>query len=306
MKATRCARRTRLPRMIDASRIALVGVDWGTTNLRAFALDGEGAVLDRRADDRGAAGLSPDRFAAVLEELAGDWRADGAPVLVCGMAGARGGWIEAPYVEAPAALADLIAHLTEAAPGVRIVPGVCKRADGRLMDVMRGEETQVLGALIDGVAVCPGTHSKWVRLQAGRITDLRTVMTGELFAVLRAHSILGRNMTEGPFDAAAFDEGVDRGLADPALTAALFSVRTAGLDGRLAPSAAPDYLSGLLIGAEIAGAGGGFEGPVHLIGAPALNDRYGRALSRAGRASTAIDPEAAVTRGLWCLWKDTA
>ena len=109
-----------------------------------------------------------------------------------------------------------------------------------------------------------------------------------------------------PFDPAAFDEGVDRGLADPALTAALFSVRTAGLDGRLAPSAAPDHLSGLLIGAEIAGAGGGFAGPVHLIGAPALNDRYGRALTRAGRASTPVDPEAAVTRGLWRLWKETA
>jgi 2-dehydro-3-deoxygalactonokinase len=292
--------------MIDTSRIALVGVDWGSTNLRAFALDGEGAVLDRRADGRGAAGLSPDAFAAVLDDVVRDWRADSAPVLICGMAGARGGWVEAPYVETPAALADLTPHLTGAAPGVRITPGVCKRADGRLIDVMRGEEVQVLGALTDGVAVCPGTHSKWVRMEGGRITDLRTVMTGELFAVLRAHSILGRSMTEGPFDPAAFDEGVDRGLADPALTAALFSVRTAGLDGRLAPSAAPDYLSGLLIGAEIAGAGGGFAGPVHLIGAPALNDRYGRALTRAGRASTPVDPEAAVTRGLWRLWKETA
>ncbi len=292
--------------MIDASRIALVGVDWGTTNLRAFALDGEGAVLDRRADDRGAAGLSPDRFAVVLDDAVGDWRSSGAPVLVCGMAGARGGWVEAPYVETPAALADLTTHLTEAMPGVRIVPGVCKREDGRLIDVMRGEEMQVLGALTDGVAVCPGTHSKWVRLHGGRITDLRTVMTGELFAVLRAHSILGRSMTVGPFDPAAFDEGVDRGLGDPALSAALFSVRTAGLDGRLAPSAAPDYLSGLLIGAEISGAGGAFAGPVHLIGAPVLNDRYGRAMARAGRASTPIDPEAAVTRGLWRLWKDAA
>jgi 2-dehydro-3-deoxygalactonokinase len=292
--------------MTATSRIALIVVDWGTTNLRAFALDGQGAVLDRRADARGAAGLSPDGFAAVLNEVAGDWRADGAPVLVCGMAGARGGWVEAPYVDTPAALADLAAHLTEAAPGVRIVPGVCKRENGRLLDVMRGEETQVLGALTDGVAVCPGTHSKWVRMEGGRITDLRTVMTGELFAVLRAHSILGRDMTEGPFDPDAFDQGVDRGLAEPALSAALFSVRTAGLDGRLAPRAAPDYLSGLLIGAEIAGAGGGFAGPVTLIGAPALNDRYARALGRAGRAPTPIDPEAAVTRGLWSLWKETA
>ena len=245
-------------------------------------------------------------FAAVLDEVVGDWRAGGAPVLVCGMAGARGGWVEAPYVQTPAALADLGAHLIEAAPGVRILPGVCKRQDGRLMDVMRGEEVQVFGALTDGVAVCPGTHSKWVRMAGGRITDLRTAMTGELFAVLRAHSILGRSMTEGPFDPEAFDAGVDRGLGDPALTAALFSVRTAELDGRLAPGAAPDYLSGLLIGSEIAGAGGGFEGPVHLIGAPALNDRYNRALGRAGRTSTPVDPEAAVTRGLWRLWKETA
>jgi 2-dehydro-3-deoxygalactonokinase len=292
--------------MSERSAIALVGVDWGSTNLRAFALGADGAVLDRRTDDRGAPRRSPRRFAAVLDEVLGDWRADGAPVLVCGMAGARGGWVEAPYVETPAALADLTARLTVAAPGVRIVPGVCKRENGRLIDVMRGEETQVLGALTDGVAVCPGTHSKWVRVEGGRIIDLRTVMTGELFAVLRAHSILGRSMTEGPFDPAAFDEGVDRGLDDPDLSAALFSVRTAGLDGRLAPSAAPDYLSGLLIGAEIAGAGGGFAGPVHLIGAPALNDRYGRALARAGHASTPVDPEAAVTRGLWRLWKETA
>ncbi|MEH6663857.1 MAG: 2-dehydro-3-deoxygalactonokinase [Brevundimonas sp.] len=292
--------------MIDTSRIALVGVDWGTTNLRAFAMDGEGAVLARRADDRGAAGLSPDRFAAVLDKVAGDWRASGAPVLVCGMAGARGGWVEAPYAETPAALADLATHMIEAAPGVRIVPGVCERQDGRLIDVMRGEEVQALGALSDGVAVCPGTHSKWVRVAGGRIVDLRTVMTGELFAVLRAHSILGRSMSDGPFAPDAFDEGVDRGLADPAVTAALFSVRTAALDGRLAPGAAPDYLSGLLIGAEIGGARDGFEGAVHLIGAPALNDRYGRALARAGRASTPVDPETAVTRGLWLLWKATA
>ena len=292
--------------MSQRTAIALGGVDWGSTNLRAFAMDGEGAVLDRRADDRGAAGLSPDRLAAVLDEVAGDWRADGAPVLICGMAGARGGWVEAPYVETPAALADLGMQLTGAAPGVRIVPGVCKRRDGRLLDVMRGEETQVFGALADGVVVCPGTHSKWVRVEGGRITDLRTAMTGELFAVLRTHSILGRSMTEGAFDPEAFDAGVDRGLGDPALTATLFSVRTAELDGRLAPGAAPDYLSGLLIGSEIAGAGGGFEGPVHLIGAPALNHRYGRALRRAGRASTPVDPEAAVTRGLWRLWKETA
>jgi 2-dehydro-3-deoxygalactonokinase len=292
--------------MNDASRIALVGVDWGTTNLRAFALGGEGAVLDRRPDDRGAAGLSRDGFAAVLNEVVGDWRAGGAPVLICGMAGARGGWLEAPYVETPAALLDLVSKLTDVAPGVRIVPGVCKREAGRLIDVMRGEEVQALGALTDGVAVCPGTHSKWVRIQDGRITDLRTVMTGELFAVLRAHSILGRTMTDGPFDSSAFDEGVERGLGDPALTAALFSVRTAGLDGRLAPSAAPDYLSGLLIGAEIAGAGSRFSGALHLIGAPALNARYGRAMARAGRRSTPIDPEAAVTRGLWRLWKETA
>lgn len=290
--------------MIDASRIALVGIDWGTTNLRAFALGGEGAVLARRADARGAAGLGPDQFESVLDEVTGDWRSDGAPVLVCGMAGARGGWVEAPYVETPAALADLASRLIETAPGVRIVPGVCKRENGRLMDVMRGEETQALGALTDGVAACPGTHSKWVSVEGGRITDLRTVMTGELFALLRTHSILGRTMTEGPFDPAAFDEGVDRGLGDPALTAILFSVRTAGLDARLAPEAAADYLSGLLIGAEIAGVGGMFDGAVHLIGAPALTERYGRALARAGRESTPVDPDAAVARGLWRLWKE--
>ncbi len=165
---------------------------------------------------------------------------------------------------------------------------------------MRGEEVQLLGAgLADGLVILPGTHSKWVRLEGGAIAGFRTFMTGELFAVLKEHSLLGRLMAEGPEDEAAFAAGVDRALADPALTALLFGVRTEGLFGRIAPSALPDYLSGLLIGAEIAAGARAASSPLTIVAAGALAERYARALALAGRgAPRIIDGEAAAVAGL--------
>ena len=281
----------------------LIGIDWGGTHVRALALDESGAVSAHRDAAHGALDLKPEAFAGVLERLVGDWRTEGAPVLICGMAGSRRGWTEAPYAPAPASAEDLARTLTEVEPGVFIVPGVCTQSEQGLTDIMRGEETQSLGAG-EGVftAVCPGTHSKWVRVQDGRITDFTTYMTGELYAVLKRHSLLGEGMSEAPFDAEAFDDGARRGLQDGRITRALFSVRVGWIDGRL-KSGAADYLSGLLIGSEIADAAQA-DAPLRLIGAPGLSRRYVRALSLAGVVpAQTIDAQAAVAAGLMRIWR---
>lgn len=281
---------------------SLIGVDWGGTHVRALALDADGAVLARRNSPKGALDLKPAAFPGVLSNLIDDWRTDHPPVLICGMAGSRQGWAEAPYVEAPASTADLACRLTPVGPDIFIVPGVCIRSEHGLIDIMRSEETQSLGAGEgDFTAICPGTHSKWVTVRDGRIVDFITYMTGELYAVLRRHSLLGEGMADAPFDMAAFDAGVRRGLDDDRVTRALFSVRTGWIDGRL-KSGGADYLSGLLIGSEVAEAASR-PGLLRIIGAPDLADRYGRALSLAGADRIErIDAETAVATGLTQIW----
>lgn len=283
---------------------ALIGVDWGTSNLRVMRIAEGGAVLDSRADPRGAGGLAPDRFRGVLDEVAGDWLNDGLPVLVSGMAGAQGRWREMAYLPCPASVADLATAVAspDDAPHVCIAPGVAAYRDGRLNDVMRGEETQVVGlnAPDNAVVVAPGTHSKWIHTAAGRIADFRTFMTGELFAAVRQATILGADMGEPGADDAAFADGVRRALADPAITAALFSLRIEGLAGRLSAAASADYLSGLLIGAEVAAQIDANHRPVILIGAEDLSRRYAAALALGGFDDVAIaDGAAATARGLW-------
>jgi 2-dehydro-3-deoxygalactonokinase len=282
----------------------LIGVDWGTSNLRVMRIADGGAVLDSRSDPRGAGGLSPDQFRPVLEQVAGDWLTDGLPVMVGGMAGARGKWREMAYAPCPAGIAELARAVErpDDAPFVALVPGVAAYRDGRLHDVMRGEETQVMGldAPADAVVVAPGTHSKWIETQAGRIVDFRTFMTGELFAAIRKGTILGGGMGEPGVDDGAFADGVRRALADPAITAALFSVRIESLAGRLPATAAADYLSGLLIGAEVAAQSGMAARPVVLIGAEALCRRYAAALALGGFPDVrTADGAAATAQGLW-------
>ena len=282
----------------------LIGVDWGTSNLRVMRIAEGGAVLDNRSDPRGAGGLAPDQFHDVLQEVAGDWLIQGLPVLISGMAGARGRWREMAYLPCPAGVADLATAVAspDDAPHVCIVPGVAVFADGRLQDVVRGEETQVFGldAPDDVVVVAPGTHSKWIRTAGGRITGFRTFMTGELFAAIRTGTILGADMGDPGVDDDAFAAGVQRALRDPAVTAALFSVRVEGLAGRLSPVSSADYLSGLLIGAEVAAQIDVNHRPVILIGADALCRRYAAALALGGFHDVRIaDGAAATARGLW-------
>ena len=284
---------------------ALVGLDWGTSNLRVLRIAPGGAVLAARSDPRGAGALSPEAFPAVLSEVAGEWLDEGLPILACGMAGGRGKWREMPYLPSPSSLADMAAGLAspEGRNDVRIVPGVQRVEDGRMTDVMRGEETQVMGLELDPGRhriVAPGTHSKWIEAEPGRIVSHRTFMTGELFSAIRKGTIMGAGMGEPGVDAHSFAAGVERALNDPALTAALFSVRVESLADRLTPEAAADYLSGLLIGAEVAAQTNDISSPVMLVGAEALNTRYAAALGIAGFSDVRVaDGAEATARGLW-------
>lgn len=285
---------------------ALIALDWGTSSLRAWLLGPGGVVLESTRAPLGMMQVEGRAFAAAFDTVAGDWRARAPhlPALASGMIGAAQGWVEAAYIDCPAGAPDLGRHLV-AVPerAMFIAPGVVQRAPA---NVMRGEETQVFGALAlrpdlaDARLLLPGTHSKWVTLAQGRITGFDTWMTGELFAVLKAHSILGRfaGETVSPeVAAAAFRDGVLAAREAGRASGLYFSARARVLAGDLAPGAALDYLSGLLIGEEIAAALRPGDRPV-LIGDPALCARYRTALGHFGAAVAAEIPEAAVT-GLW-------
>lgn len=288
---------------------ALIGVDWGASRQRAFLYDAAGAVIDTREDARALLGINPGGFEAVLASLARDWAAPGEAVfMLCGMVGSRQGWAEAPYAPCPAdadAIARRMLKLETALGPIRIAPGLALETPERV-DVMRGEETQIFGAAPEGWtgwAVTPGTHSKWARLEAGQIVSFRTWMTGELFALLKTHSLLSALMAPGPEDPDAFALGALRALEDPAaLGSLIFGARAEPLLSRIQPPAIASYLSGLLIGAEVAGAAAKAEGPILLIGAPDLTRLYARALSLAGReAGMIVDGTAAAAAGLWRL-----
>ena len=290
----------------------LLALDWGTSNLRASLLGAGAQTLQTRRDARGVMAVPAGGFEAVLRELCGDWLAAHAqlPVIAGGMVGSRQGWREAPYLDLPAGPEQAAAALTIVPFGDRqlhIVPGACDRPRPGRFDVMRGEETQVWGSVIDGAGWCvlPGTHSKWVQVdEAGRVLRLRTYMTGELYALLCQHGTPGRLMVPGSSDDEAFAAGLALGAAEHAqATHALFAARTAGLLGGVAGDALPDYLSGLLIGVEIASAlaapGQNLRAaPLCLVGDEALCTRYARALGMLGVESRTALP-GATERGLW-------
>ncbi len=287
----------------------LIAVDWGTSSLRGALLDGDGAVLDEVSAPAGILSVPPGGFADVFLAHFGRWQADtGAPCLISGMAGSRQGWQEAPYCPCPAGFADIAAHLLWLEAGrIALVPGLsCE--EGGVPDVMRGEETQVFGALdllglSDAQLVLPGTHSKWVQVSGGRVTGFRTFMTGELYALLREHSILARTLPEGDgeLDADAFRRGLAHARECASLLHAAFSVRTLSLFDRLPAAARPSYLSGLVIGEELrAQTLAPRSQPVVVIGSPALAARYQLALEAQGVASATIGAQAG-WRGLWAI-----
>jgi 2-dehydro-3-deoxygalactonokinase len=285
---------------------ALVGVDWGTSSLRAARIAADGSVLEERSAQRGILTVAAGDFPQVLQETCGDWLADGTLCLVSGMAGSRQGWREAPYCACPAGFAEVAAKLAWISPGrIAIVPGLSCEARG-VPDVMRGEEVQVFGAMAllqlhEGSFVLPGTHSKWVRVQDGRIVAFATFMTGEVYALLRQHSILVRTLPPGdpPLDAAAFTRGVLHAQEAAGLLHAAFSARTLALFERMPQPSLASYLSGLVIGEELR-ARNRLPPAVVLVGHPVLTARYTLALRALGCEARSLGAEA-TWRGLWAL-----
>lgn len=290
---------------IDTNRIAWIAIDWGTSRLRAWAMSAGGTVLGEAGSDRGMAGLAPGDFEPILVALLDPWLTPGRclPVLACGMVGARQGWCEATYgpVPGPPLLARdcITAPATDPRIDVRIVPGLSQSTPP---DVMRGEETQIAGLLAsdpgyDAMVCLPGTHTKWARVAGGQVIGFQTVMTGELFALLADHSVLHHSIGTG-WDAAAFAGAVVESHGAPhTLTARLFGLRAGSLLQSLDPDAARARLSGLLIGAEIAGV----EippGPLTIIGAPDLSAAYRTALACLGHTAGLADATALTLAGL--------
>lgn len=284
-----------------------IAADWGTSNLRVWAMDRAGRVLARAESDRGMGGLDRAGYEPALLALAGGWLGPRTvPVVICGMAGSRQGWTEAPYGQvpcAPLAPGRMIRPATvEARLAVHLVPGLMQ---DRPADVMRGEETQIAGFLaqepqFDGVLCLPGTHTKWARISAGEVVSFQTFMTGELFALLSGQSVLRHGTAGGGWDEAAFAEGLDQAVARPdRLAARLFAIRAEGLLHGLGADQARARLSGLLIGAELAAARPYWLGQdVAIIGAKALGAAYGRALALQGLAARLQDGGAMTLAGL--------
>ncbi len=285
-----------------------IAVDWGTSNLRAWAM-GEGEILAHGESPKGMGKLAPAEFEAALLELVSPWLTGRTLVLACGMVGARQGWSEAKYRAVPCTPTDPAGLTTVATQDprldVRIAPGL---SQDRPADVMRGEETQLAGALalhpnFDGVFCLPGTHSKWAQVSAGEVVSFQTYMTGELFALLSTQSVLRHSLTAEGWDDAAFDEGLSEALSRPdRIAARLFSLRAEGLLHGLTAPQARSRLSGLLIGIELAGAKPYWLGQeVKLIGAEALAASYARALSTQGLKTDRLDATACTLAGLSAL-----
>lgn len=300
------------PTPVRAGRIEAgwIAVDWGSSNLRAWAMDASGKPLAEASAATGASTLAPDAFEPALLAAIGGWLGDGpgdAPtdVIVCGMAGARGAWIEAPYAAVPCPPSPANpARVPTDDPrlAVRILPGLSQVDPA---DVMRGEETQVAGLLarepgFDGIACLPGTHTKWAHVSGGEVVSFASYMTGEVFALLATQSVLRRTVAAEGWDEAAFLSGAEEGFARPdRVPARLFGLRAGALVGDLDPTVARSRLSGLLIGAELAASKAYWLGrDVVLIGAPALSRAYRGALALAGLEAREADATAMTMAGL--------
>jgi 2-dehydro-3-deoxygalactonokinase len=292
---------------------AWIAVDWGTSNLRAFAMGADGTVLAEATSDEGMGKLTHDGFEPALLRLIAPWLDGNPPVVACGMVGSRQGWCEAPYRAVPCTPLSrdelVMAPTTDPRLRVSIAPGLKQTSPA---DVMRGEETQIAGALrlmpdYDGVLCLPGTHSKWAHISAGEVVSFQTFMTGEMFALLSEASVLRHGMQGGGWDDTAFDAAVSEAISRPErLGARLFSLRAEGLIAGLSPQAARARLSGLLIGTELAAARPYWLGQrVTLIGAEKLATAYARALAAQGVAAERLNATDCTLAGLASLSPQT-
>lgn len=276
---------------------ALIGLDWGTTSLRAFLMSDKGDILDETHSNQGIMQVKREDLPNVFETIVAPWRKTSPilPALACGMIGSSQSWREAPYCACPAGASELANNLIRLDDYyLSIIPGV--DCDNPIANVMRGEETQIIGALSqqpelsdDALFLLPGTHSKWVPVKKGRIEAFQTFMTGEIYALLSQYSILGRpaqqssDQVEQTERDRAFLDGVSRAFeAKFGAGQLLFTVRSRVLNGEISPAASLDYLSGLLIGDEIRTAQHSYGSPSAIIANQSLGNRYQQALSLIG------------------------
>lgn len=287
-------------------RMALSGgfiaVDWGTTNRRAYRIDGSGACADEFEDGKGVLSVESGGFPAAVAQIRE--RLGDLPLLLAGMIGSNKGWVEAPYVRCPASVDDLARALVRPGEREAIVPGVSYVGEARA-DVMRGEEVQLLGAVVSGrvprqALVChPGTHNKWVNVEAGRIESFRTVMTGELFNLLKQHSILADLLQEPVDPDDTFRAAARHALLAEELPADLFGVRASVLLGRSRKEDAASHTSGLLIGTDVRiGLTLAKAAQVMVMGRPELTCLYAVAIAEAGRETTELDGEQCFLDGI--------
>jgi 2-dehydro-3-deoxygalactonokinase len=293
----------------------LISADWGTTSLRAFLLDARGAIVDRREAPKGIMKVSDGNFSGTFSTLTGRWLNDSPdiPVLLSGMIGSEQGWAVAPHIPLPARLADLAAAL-HAVPitdkkDAYIVPGLTTVGADGVHDIIRGEETQIVGALDDSatgnsVLCLPGTHSKWVTVADGAISGFQTCLTGEALAILSDNSILGRLMENSVAEnekkeESAFVQGLTRATERGGLLHHLFGVRSQGYCRVIPRSDLHLYLAGILIGHEIRGMREIYPQlkSITVIAGQVIAERYDRALEFFGLQTTLVDGAAAAFGG---------
>lgn len=276
---------------------ALIGIDWGTTSFRAHRIDQAGGIAEEKSVPAGILRVGGDFEGTFAREI-GPWlaAAPGVPVIASGMITSRQGWVEVPYCACPAGSTEIAAalrpHVTVDGPTIHFVPGLSFVGADGVPDVIRGEETQIVGEIGDDadrrLLVLPGTHSKWALIEGGRIVSFATFMTGELYGVLSEHSILGRLMAGHAEDAGAYRRGLAYARGGRGgLLRRLFSARTLGLFDQVPASGIASYLSGLLIGTEIAEALDCLEAPpadqeITIVGGSDLTARYLLAIQDAG------------------------
>jgi len=296
-----------------AADAEILGVNWGSSNFRAWRIAGDGSVLDEIVAPKGVAGMSREAMAEVMADLASRWP-DHGPIYASGMIGSNIGWAEAPYAIAPAGMADLARATIPVTIGeipVRIVPGItCRRAFDDAPDILRGEEIELLGMMElapgDGLAALPGTHTKWVRRENGRVGEFLTAMSGEIYDRLTAQGLLASIVEGEAVEGSAFHEGVARGRAGGlGLSSLLFGARARVIRGDLRRTDAASYIRGLLIGSEIADALAAFpnmaNGVVPLIGNGPLSRLYAAALHSVGIESELVESRRACLVGFRAL-----
>ncbi len=285
---------------------AYIAIDWGTTNRRVHVMAADGAVLQTAQDSHGVLATARDGYPAEIATIRATYGA--LPVLAAGMIGSNRGWHDVAYVAAPAGVDEIAAGVLQLADAITIVPGVSS-CDMGCADVMRGEEVQVMGAIVAGMAphdalFCqPGTHTKWIATGHQKINRFTTAMTGELFGLLRGHGTLSGMIDGAVTDGRVFREGLARGAGRCDLMAALFQVRASVLLGTLAAEDAASMLSGILIGSDVGSREDIVGRDVYLLSTGAMAPLYATAIARSGGVPILLDSDAAFVAGIHALWE---